>query len=112
MLTGIDDQPRTVKILYSDEVTFEVIIEEFVIAAKGKYFLLLKLSHDELVHLRLSDLALIEHVPDLLNSALHFNFELMFDNIETSLKHAINFASMAYFNFLRFNLLTDLLLLR
>ena len=111
MLASVDDQPRPVKILHSNEVTFEVVVEKFVVTAKGKYFLLLKLSHDKLVHLRLSDLALIEHVPNLLNSALHFNFELMFDNIETCLKYAINFSGVTYFNFLRFNLLADLLLL-
>ena len=103
MFSSVNYESGAVKIFDCDEIPLEVVVEELIVTAKSKYFLLFELSNDEFVHLGLGDLALVEHVPDLLDCALHFDLELLFYHIEACLKHTFHLMRMANFDFLCLN---------
>lgn len=100
LFSCINYKSCAIQILHSNQISLKVVIEEFVITSKCENLLLFELSHYQLVHLRFCNLALVVHVPNLLHSALHLDFKLMFNHVKTRLKNAIHFPSMSNFNFL------------
>ncbi len=50
---------KSIKVFNSNEVSFKVLVIKLVIGAKAKYFLLFELSHQDLLHLTMGELAVV-----------------------------------------------------
>lgn len=81
---------RPVHVFDCHEVPAEVLVEELVVAAERKYFLLLELSGNQLLHLFLRELALLEHQVDLLERACGVELQVLLDHLEARFKHSVH----------------------
>jgi hypothetical protein len=95
----VDVGTCSVHLFDSHEVPTEVVVEKIVVAVERKYFLLLKLSGNQLLHLFLRELALLEHQVDLLEWACRVEFQVLLDHLEAGFKHPVHLVrpSDAYF---------------
>jgi hypothetical protein len=92
---------HSVHVFNRDKVFLEVIIEELVIAAKCENLLLLQLTHDQLLHLLMSQTAFFIHLLDLGQSTLLIQVILMFNNVKTSFEDTLNFVGLSDLNLAR-----------
>ena len=98
-----------VEVFNSHKLFLEVVIEKLIVRTKREDLLLLQLPSNELVHLLLSQFALLEQQLDLSDCVGSVDIDLVFDHVQSSFKNTINFVGLPNFDLMRWLLVLNFL---
>lgn len=96
LLTRLHDKAHPVEFLNCDDLSLEIVVEKFVVGAEPENLLLLDVTHDELLHLLIGQLAILVEQPYLMKVSLRILHQLilLLNHIETCLEHPLVFLRM------------------